>query len=295
MANTIFAPEIKNVMNRMGIYLKTLLAKFYGRWFNLVAFFSPEAAAQLAFNTFAKVRKGRVQPQQQAFLDEARHSQEEVDGNIIQTYQWTGHGPRVLLIHGWESNSFRWRNLIAILREAGFHVIAFDAPAHGYSTGKILHVPMYTECVEHMVKTFDPKYIIGHSVGGMTALYHAHRHPNESVEKVVTIGSPAEFEEIVTSYQRLLGFNDRVLKAFDKLIFKEFGYHVHEFATHRFIQGNPKKGLILHDRLDRIAPFHASQKVHDAWEDSVLIPTEGLGHSMHQEDVNRQIAEFLKS
>ena len=129
----------------------------------------------------------------------------------------------------------------------------------------------------------------------MTALYHAHRHPNESVEKVVTIGSPAEFEEIVTSYQRLLGFNDRVLKAFDKLIFKEFGYHVHEFATPRFIQGNPKKGLILHDKLDRIAPFHASQKVHDAWEDSVLVPTEGLGHSMHQEDVNRQIAEFLKS
>jgi pimeloyl-ACP methyl ester carboxylesterase len=280
-------------MNKLHPTLRTLLAKTYGKWFNLVAIFSPPAAAKLAFNTFAKVRKGRVQPRQQAFLDEARHSQEEVVGQVIQTYQWTGEGPRVLLIHGWESNSFRWKNLIAVLREAGFHVIAFDAPAHGYSTGKILHVPLYTECVEHMVQTFDPKYIIGHSVGGMTALYHAHRHPNESVEKVVTIGSPAEFEEIVTSYQQLLGFNDRVLKAFDALIFEEFGYHVHEFATHRFIKGNPKKGLLLHDRLDQIAPFHASQKVHDAWEDSVLIPTEGLGHSMHQEDVNRKIAEFL--
>jgi pimeloyl-ACP methyl ester carboxylesterase len=129
----------------------------------------------------------------------------------------------------------------------------------------------------------------------MTALYHAHRHPNESVEKIVTIGSPAEFEEIVESYQGLLGFNNRVLKAFDSLIYEEFGYHIHEFATPEFVKGNPKKGLLLHDRLDRIAPFHASQKVHNAWEDSVLIPTEGLGHSMHQEDVNRQIVEFLKS
>ncbi|MEJ2585370.1 MAG: alpha/beta hydrolase [Robiginitalea sp.] len=282
-------------MTRLSAYLKTLLAKFYGKWFNLVALFSPDTAARLAMKTFAKVRKGRVKPEQQPFLDEARHSVETVDGNEIQTYQWRGNGPRVLLVHGWESNTFRWHKLIKVLREEGYHVIAFDAPAHGYSTGKIMHVPMYTECVEHMVQAFDPKYIIGHSMGGMTALYHAHRHPNESVEKIVTIGSPAEFEEITHSYQNLLGFNDRVLKAFDKLVFEEFGFHIHEFATPRFVKGNPKKGLILHDRLDRVAPFHASQKVHNAWEDSVLIPTEGLGHSMHQEDVNRQIVDFLKS
>ena len=280
-------------MTRLSAYLKTLLAKFYGKWFNLVAVFSPDTAGRLAMKTFAKVRKGRVQPEQQPFLDEARHSVETVGGNEIQTYQWPGSGPRVLLIHGWESNTFRWRKLIRVLREEGFYVIAFDAPAHGYSSGKIMHVPMYNECVEHMVKAFDPKYIIGHSMGGMTALYHAHRHPNESVEKIVTIGSPAEFEEIARSYQSLLGFNDGVLKAFDELVFKEFGYHIHEFASPEFVKGNPKKGLLLHDRQDRIAPFHASQKVHDAWEDSVLIPTEGLGHSMHQEDVNRQIVDFL--
>jgi pimeloyl-ACP methyl ester carboxylesterase len=227
-------------------------------------------------------------------LDEARYSLEPVAGHQIQTYQWEGPGPRVLLIHGWESNTFRWRKLIHLLREEGYHVIAFDAPAHGYSTGKILHVPLYTECVEHMVQSFDPKYIIGHSVGGMTALYHAHRHPGESVEKIVTIGSPAEFEEIVRGYQRMLGFNNRVLKAFDALVFEEFGYHIHEFATPNFVQDNPKKGLLLHDRLDRIAPFHASEKVHNAWKDSVLVPTEGLGHSMHQDDVNRQILDFLK-
>ena len=281
-------------MTKAAILLKTLLARAYGQYFNLVALFSPGAAAKLAFNTFAKVRKGRVQPRQQPFLDQARHTQETVAGHVIQTYQWAGDGPRVLLIHGWESNSFRWRNLITVLREQGFHVIAFDAPAHGYSSGKILHVPLYTECVEHMVQAFDPKFIIGHSVGGMTALYHAHRHPNESVEKVVTIGSPAEFGEIVASYQRMLGFNDRVLRAFDALVYEEFGYHVHEFATPRFVKGNPKKGLLLHDREDRIAPFHASQKVHDAWEDSVLVPTVGLGHSMHQEEINRRIVDFLK-
>jgi pimeloyl-ACP methyl ester carboxylesterase len=282
-------------MTPLSVVFKNVLATAYGKWFNLVAFFSPDYAGKLAFETFAKVRKGRVKPEQQEYLNQARHSTEDVEGNQIQTYQWAGSGPRVLLVHGWESNSFRWHKLIEVLRTADFHVIAFDAPAHGYSTGKILHVPMYTECVEHMVQRFDPRYIIGHSVGGMTALYHAHRHPNESVEKVVTIGSPAEFEAIARSYQHMLGFNDRVLNAFDAVIYNEFGFHIHEFATPEFIRGNPKKGLLLHDKLDSIAPFHASQKVHEAWENSVLIPTEGLGHSMHQADVNREIVEFLKN
>lgn len=285
----------KSEMNEFRAFLKTLFAKAYGTYFNLVALLSPDRAAALAFQTFARVRKGRVQPMQKDFLEGAKHSLEAVSGHQIQTYQWTGPGPRVLLIHGWESNTFRWRNLIGILREAGFHIIAFDAPAHGYSTGKILHVPLYAECVQHMVETFEPSYIIGHSVGGMTALYHAHRHPENSVEKIVTIGSPAEFEEIVLSYQKMLGFNNRVLRAFDALIHKEFGFHMHEFATPRFVEGNTRKGLLLHDKLDRIAPFHASRKVHQAWKDSVLVPTEGLGHSMHQEEVNRKIVDFLKS
>lgn len=282
-------------MTSLSVFLKSALVTTYGKWFNLVAFFNPKYAGKLAFDTFIKVRKGRVKPEQQAYLNEARHSIESVDRLQIQTYQWAGPGPRVLLVHGWESNSFRWRNLIEVLRAANFHVIAFDAPAHGYSSGKILHVPLYGECVEHMVQKFKPKYIIGHSMGGMTALYHAHRHPNESVEKVVTIGSPSEFEAIARSYQQMLGFNDRVLNAFDAVIYNEFGYHIHEFATPEFIRGNSTKGLLFHDKLDRIAPFQASQKVHEAWENSVLIPTEGLGHSMHQEDVNNQIVEFLKN
>lgn len=279
--------------------LRTLLrphvARSLGLYLNILAIFSRGLAARKAFFIFTRVRKGRVAPNQKDYLEAARHSVEEVAGHQIQTYQWPGHGPRVLLIHGWESNTFRWRNLIGFLREAGFHIIAFDAPAHGYSSGSFLHVPLYTQCVEHMVQTFEPRHIIGHSVGGMTALYHAHRHPNERVEKIVTIGSPSEFYEIMEEYQRILKFNNRVMRALDDFIYREFGFHVHEFSTSRFAAGNPKKGLLLHDRHDVITPFHASQKVHNAWEDSVLIPTEGLGHSMHQESVNRQIVAFLQA
>ncbi|WP_445381494.1 alpha/beta fold hydrolase [Robiginitalea sp. IMCC43444] len=280
-------------MQKLSNLLRLIVIKSYGVYFNILAFFSIHWAGKQAFHTFCKVRKGRVKPQQAPYLKSAKHSVERVANHDIQTYQWPGPGPKVLLIHGWESNTFRWRNLISHLSDAGFHIIAFDAPAHGYSSGTYLHVPLYTECVAYMTHKFEPKYAVGHSVGGMTALYYAHKHPEDTVEKIVTIGSPSEFEEIADSYQQLLGFNQRVMRGFDQFIFENFGFHIHEFSTSRFIEGSPKKGLLLHDKMDTIAPFHASQKVHNAWQDSVLIPTEGLGHSMHQKNVNEQIVRFL--
>ncbi len=281
-------------MATLASYIRPLVTRFLGGYLNFLVLFSPRLGARKAFAIFCKVRKGRVKPVQQAYLEAAKNGVESVSGHSVQTYSWPGKGPRVLLVHGWESNTFRWRNLIRFLQEADFSILAFDAPAHGHSSGTHFHVPLYTECLEHMVQKFRPKYVVGHSVGGMTALYHAHRYPSESVEKIVTIGSPSEFYEIMEDYQRILGFNNRVLKALDGFIFEEFGFHVHEFSTSRFVEGNPKKGLLLHDKLDPIAPFHASAKVHNAWKDSQLVTTEGLGHSMHQEDVNRQIVEFLK-
>jgi pimeloyl-ACP methyl ester carboxylesterase len=47
--------------------------------------------------------------------------------------------------------------------------------------------------------------------------------------------------------------------------------------------------------LDTITPYHASVQLHENWKGSILISTEGLGHSMHQDDVNDQIVSFLEA
>ncbi|MEZ4811465.1 MAG: alpha/beta hydrolase [Allomuricauda sp.] len=133
--------------------MKKLLTKIlplaYGKYFNVYTFFSPKKAAHRAFTLFCTVRKGRVLPQQAKYLDDAKLEREHVAGHHLQSYRWKGGGETVLLVHGWESNTFRWRNLIKKLREADFNVIAFDAPAHGHSTGKLLYVPLYEEVVHH--------------------------------------------------------------------------------------------------------------------------------------------------
>ena len=95
-------------------------------------------------------------------------------------------------------------------------------------------------------------------------------------------------------YQAMLGLNDRMMRALDRLVVDKFGFTIREFSTSTFAATNEKKGLLIHDKLDAVAPYHASVNVHGVWKGSQLISTEGYGHSLHQEDVNTAILDFLK-
>ncbi|WP_394970333.1 alpha/beta hydrolase [uncultured Croceitalea sp.] len=272
-----------------------LIPKLYGFFLNLLALINPKKAATKAFYIFCTVRKGRILPHQLAFLKPAIGTKHEIAGHSIQTYHWSGNKETVLLIHGWESNSWRWHKLITKLQEAGYNIIAFDAPAHGYSSGKYLYVPLYAEILQPLIENYSPKYLIGHSVGGMTVIYNEHKNETPSVEKIITIGSPSEFHEIMTHFKNLLGLGTKIEKALENFILEKFGFKVRDFSSSKFVQTNTKKGLLFHDRLDTIAPYHASVQVHENWKNSEFISTEGLGHSMHQDEVNNQIIAFLKS
>lgn len=269
------------------------LSKFYGKLLNLYVLFNPKGAAEKAFHIFCKVRKGGVLPKQESYLNAARHKTHNIAEHTIQTYYWEGSGETVMLVHGWESNTWRWHMLIQKLTEANYTIIAFDGPGHGNSSGDYLHAPFYAEVLQSLLEVYKPKFLVGHSFGGMTVLYNEHLHPNILIEKIVTIGAPSEFQEIMAHFQRLLGFNAKVLNALDNYIQKRFGFSIPEFSTSRFVSSNKKSGLLFHDRFDKIAPYDASEQVNSQWKGSKLISTEGLGHSMHQDEVNNQIVEFL--
>ncbi len=278
--------------------MRKLLAKtiplIYGKFFNIAVLFNKEATAIKAFDVFCTIRKGKVLPKQKQFLNDAKFKQMNIADHQVQTYRWKGNGETVLLMHGWESNTFRWRNLIKKLGEQGFDILAFDAPAHGHSSGKRLHVPLYAEVTRHILDTFKPNFVVAHSVGGMTIHYTHYLYPVSSVDKIVTVGAPAEFEQFMDHYQGLLKFNNKVRNAMNHRLKDWFGYYFHEFTSATFAEKNTKKGLLFHDEEDLQVPVEASKIVHKHWKGSKLVITKGLGHSMHQNKINNQIIDFLE-
>ncbi len=274
-------------------FLKKIIPKFYGLYFNILVWFLPKKVGEQAFDVFSTVRKGAVLPNQKEYLDKAKLEVLELDKLKIQLYNWSGQKDTVLLVHGWESNTWRWHKLIEKLRKANHTILAFDAPGHGYSTGKNLSVPMYAEALQAVLLKYSPKAVIGHSMGGMTVLYNEHKNPNPYIEKIVTIGSPSEYHEIFIHYQNLLGFGDKVMKALESYFYSRFDFMPKALSSPLFVSKNSKKGLLFHDRLDLITPYQASVVVNKNWKGSELISTEGFGHSMHQDEVNAKIIGFL--
>jgi pimeloyl-ACP methyl ester carboxylesterase len=275
--------------------LNKYLPLAYGSYFNVLAIFSKKKAAEKAFALFCTPRKGSVRPEQQEFLEQAKSHRIKAMDLELQTYHWQGDKETILLLHGWESNAFRWRNLISFLKNEDYNIVAFDAPAHGHSTGAIFNVPLYTECTKAVMDFYNPKILIGHSVGGMNSLYNQEKYPNEEIDKIVTIGSPSRLQDIMVHYQKLLKFNDVVMTGLDDHFMEQFGFRIHEFSTSQFKGHLSKKGLVIHDKEDTIAPFSASEQVHATWKKSEFLKTKGFGHSMHQDEVSHRIMDFIKS
>ena len=275
--------------------IKKLLPRLYGQYFNLIALFSSKSAGKKAYELFCSPRKGEVKPHQKEFLEAAKDRTLYYQNTTIQTYLWPGDKETILLVHGWESNTYRWKNLIDLLQKERYNIVAIDAPAHGNSTGNMLNVILYNEALEPTIAHYQPKYIISHSAGGMAAVYNAYTHPNTIVEKLVTIGAPSELAALTAYYKNLLGFNNRVLQSLDSYVKELYNISIHDFSTLEGVKTLRKPGLLLHDEEDKIIHISASRKVHAEWKNSVLQTTVGLGHSMDDPKVNLDIVSFLRS
>lgn len=275
-------------------FLTKVLPKIIGAQINTISIWSKRAAARKAFLVFCTPRGGRIKEHQQELLENAKDKQIKISEEVmVQTYLWKGSGPTILLIHGWESNSHRWFKLIEELQKKEYNIVAFDAPAHGNSTGKILNVPLYTQCVQAVSNTYKPIAHIGHSIGGLTTVYHYYKHQPEHVHKLIILGAASELAVIMKDYQGLLGMKNGVMRGLDALIKERFGFAIDEFSGFNFAQKIDVPGLIIHDKYDNITPVAASRGIHKNWKNSTYIETTGLGHSLYQDEVRSHILNYL--
>lgn len=274
-----------------------IVTRTVGVYFNIACYFAPKKIAKTAFTLFCTPRKGKVIKGQKGFLEDAKDLILTEGETNIQTYRWKGTGPTVLLMHGWESNSFRWRNVLPCLQKENYNIIAMDAPAHGYTSGEVLNLPLYSSCAQIVINEYRPKYIIGHSFGGMAVLYNLFKFKtdNQHIDKVVTLGSPSELTDFMRQYKNILGLSKRMMRLQEEYFINTFGLKFADFSSSKFAKEVTKKGLLIHDELDEIAPIWSSQQVHQNWKGSKLITTKGLGHSLHQDKVRDQIVDFLNS
>jgi len=272
---------------------KTLI-KTIGNLINFISYPLPQYAAKQAVKIFSTPRKGKLNDEETEYLKSATQKTIIYEAISIKTYSWSGKKDTVLLVHGWESNAFRWKDLIEILKAEDYNIIALDAPAHGDSGSKIFNAVLYSECINLVIKQFEPSIVIGHSIGGTASALAINNHQLE-IKKLVLLGAPSNFDEVIDNYIKIMGYNKRVIRAINTYYLKHFGYLPEFYTVENFSENIHAEGLIIHDKKDRIISYRDALHISKYYKNSKLIKTVGFGHGLKNETVYNHIMEFLNT
>ena len=274
--------------------IQFILVKSVGLYINTLSYIAPKKAFALAYKLFSQPRKGRItEHKTPKTLLKAEHVSHKHKEHEFQTYIWKGNDDIILLIHGWESNASRWKKLLSHLKKTGKTIIAIDGPAHGKSSGKEFNVPTYAEFIDVVVQKYNPKIVIGHSIGG-NAIAYFQAHYNHNFEKIVLLGAPSDFKIILDNYIKMLSLNKRIHQSLIDYTKKRFNLTIDDFSASKFLKNSTIEGIVAHDVQDTVVLFEEGKKISKAWEKAQFIETKGLGHSMHDAYLYQTIFDFIQ-
>ena len=256
--------------------------------FKVGGILAPEATGRLAYNVWLTPQRFRTPESEKPAEKSARIGDLQINDKPVTTYEWgqpqstasvsTISTPTILLVHGWSGRGTQLAAFIPPLVERGFHVISFDAPAHGRSTGKQTTLYEISETIEALQAKYGVFHsVITHSFGG-PCLAVAMKH-GVSAGRVVNICPPAHTRDMIDKFAAMLSINESTKQRLIRQMEENFGEYVWQDTSMPLIVSKlDTTALIIHDADDTDVPWQEGQAIADAWRDASFIKTTGLGH-----------------
>ena len=277
--------------------MKSIL-KILRFYFNNLAKISPKTSGKHAFHLFGFPFKAKLKESHQQFLNTADKFKLDVDGKKIQGYQW-GYGPEsILFVHGWQSNSYRWKSFIERFDLTKYTLYSFDAPGHGNSEGRICTVPLYEKTIDALIKKQGTiHHFIGHSIGSFASTGYLF-HNNYKPKTYVSLASPNGATEFIADFQRRLKLSplayQSLLEYFENYIGSKAEYYTQETFCKNI---KPEASLIIHDQDDKATSFKNSVRMEEILraegQKVELVLTQGFKHNLRTIEVVDRVIRFI--
>lgn len=274
-----------------------LVLRYLRTKFKILSSISNRKAATEAFKLFCtpQYRNKKKLPR---IFEEAEKIRFQFQNYSIQGYRWNKDAKqKVLILHGFESSVINFDRYVKPLILKEYCVLAFDAPAHGRSSGKSVNVIAYRDFITYIHHHYGPvNSFISHSFGGL-ALCHAQETWNVASEmKYVLIAPAAETTTAIDSFFKLMRLKVNVRKCFDDIIEKKSGHRPEWFSVTRVLKNTAATVLICQDRNDHMTPISDLSELIGVNKPNIkFYITDGLGHRRIYRDnkVFKAIIEFL--
>ncbi|MDB4967134.1 MAG: Hydrolase [Myxococcales bacterium] len=219
-----------------------------------------------------------------------------IDGPVgrLCAYDWGDSGPTVLLAHGWGGTAAQMSGFVRPLLDAGFHVLAYDQPAHGSSAGRRATVRDFAAATAAVAaKAYRVHGVIGHSLGATAALL-ALGH-GLTADRLALLAPAVELSFFVRGFAASLGLTPRRIDGVLARAEAEIG-PFDSFDVRTRAPSFSSAGLIIHDPRDREAPYAQAAALALAWPDAQLRTVEKLGHRRLLADLHviRDAVDFMQ-
>ncbi len=270
--------------------------------FKIIALVSKKRAAAAAFDLFCTPYM-KSKPHIPSMFKAANATEFTMEELIIRGWEFlpaTGEGPTktILILHGFGSAAYKFKNYIKPLTQKGYRVLAFDAPAHGHSQGKKVNAVLYSKMIIAIANKYGmPDGFITHSFGGIALSLALENLPHSNATRIALIAPATETSTAVEHAFKMLALNDKAVQsAFHQLIFDVGGKPTEWYSIRRAMKNIEASVLWVHDELDDITPVSDAKKVaEDQLKNIEFVITNGLGHRKiyHDAAVKKQVIEFL--
>jgi pimeloyl-ACP methyl ester carboxylesterase len=198
----------------------------------------------------------------------------------LAIYQW-GSGSRAvgLLAHGFGGSAAQMVAFVPGLLAAGYRVVAFDQPAHGFTPGRYAHLVDFAEHITRVSRAFGASAVVAHSLGA-TATLIAHAR-GLSLERAVLIAPPANVEHFATAFADHAGLPREELPEMLAHVERDLGYPLGLLDVRNLaglMDGAPADLLVLHDPADAEVPYEHGRTLAAHWPGARLETLRGVGH-----------------
>ncbi len=277
--------------------IEKIFIRYYSIRLSVLALISIKKAAALAFRLF--ITPISVKTRQAPQIPPGAEPLSFIfENNTINGYRWPSTGSqKVLILHGFSSTLSKFMHYVQPFVDKGMEVLAFDAPAHGKSTGKTVNVLQYRDLIEQVVHLYGPiNAFIAHSFGGLALSLYAERLTNNTELKIVLIAPATETKTAISYFSEKLSISQKLQAAIHTHIFEKSGIKAEDFSVRRAMNKIQSDTLWIHDLNDDLTPWEDAEMVKDDGHKNIkFVNTTGLGHRRIYKDetVTKMVIDFI--